>query len=94
MKPIIAISAGDTNGIGYEVILKTLHESHILEICIPVVYGNANTANLHAETLGQDYNSIKWNIITSPKEAKEDRCNLINCYEDNMPVVFGKPSKE
>ena len=40
MKPTIAITAGDINGVGYEVIIKTLADAHVCEICKPVVYGN------------------------------------------------------
>ena len=41
MKPIIAITAGDTNGIGYEVIIKSLLWGYMFEIMRPVIYGNA-----------------------------------------------------
>ena len=34
----IGITQGDTNGIGWEVILKTLADSRIAELCTPVVY--------------------------------------------------------
>ncbi len=37
-KPKIGISIGDINGIGLEVILKTLQHKNITELCIPVVY--------------------------------------------------------
>ena len=35
-KIIIGISQGDINGIGYEVIIKTLMEPRILEMCEPI----------------------------------------------------------
>ena len=35
----VAITHGDTNGIGYEVILKTFATPTILELCTPIVYG-------------------------------------------------------
>ena len=47
MKPIIAFTAGDTNGVGYEVIIKALLEGHMFELCKPVVYGNAVVAKHH-----------------------------------------------
>ena len=50
MKPIIAISTGDTNGIGYEVIIKALLESHMFELFKPVIYGNAVVAKHHIQT--------------------------------------------
>jgi 4-hydroxythreonine-4-phosphate dehydrogenase len=36
--PIIAISIGDPNGVGLEIILKTFQDNRLFERCIPVVY--------------------------------------------------------
>ena len=66
MKPIIAITAGDTNGIGYEVILKALLESHMFEIMRPVIYGNAAVAKKHIQTLDEDHRNITWNPDNVP----------------------------
>ena len=35
----VGITHGDINGIGYEVILKTLSDTRIAELCTPVIYG-------------------------------------------------------
>lgn len=94
MKPIIAITAGDTNGVGYEVLFKALLESHMFEIMRPVVYGNAAVAKHHLQTLSEDLRSVTWNTIDSPDQAKDGRMNLITCYTDNVPVQFGTPTEE
>ena len=36
----IGITQGDINGISYEVILKTLEDNRICELCTPIVYGS------------------------------------------------------
>ena len=36
----VGITHGDINGIGYEVILKTLSDTRIAELCTPVIYGS------------------------------------------------------
>lgn len=89
MKPIIAITAGDINGVGYEIIIKTLSAPHITEICRPIVYGNAKVARLHAQTMDEEYRNIQWNIITDAKQAKDGRLNLISCYPDDTPIKLG-----
>lgn len=94
MKPIIAITAGDTNGVGYEVLFKALLESHMFEIMRPVVYGNAAVAKHHLQTLSEDLRNVTWNTIDSPDQAKDGRMNLITCYTDNVPVQFGTPTEE
>lgn len=94
MKPIIAITAGDINGVGYEIILKSLINPHICEICRPIVYGNAKVARQHAKTMADEFHNVQWNIIESPKQAKEGRLNMINCYGDDTPLKLGESTTE
>ena len=94
MKLTIAITAGDINGVGYEIILKSLINPHICEICRPIVYGNAKVARQHAKTLTEEYHNIQWNIIDSPKQAKDGCLNLITCYGDDTPVNMGTSTHE
>ena len=94
MKPTIAITAGDINGVGYEIILKSLINPHICEICRPIVYGNAKVARQHMQTLDEEYRNIQWNIIQDPKQAKDGRLNLITCYGDETPVQLGVSTTE
>lgn len=94
MKPIIAITTGDTNGVGYEVIIKALLNGYVFEIMRPVIYGNAVVAKQHIQTLDEDYRNITWNMIDSPEQAKDGRLNLINCYPDTVPVQLGTQTPE
>ena len=94
MKPIIAITTGDTNGVGYEVIIKTLLESHIFESCRPVVYGNAQVARQHIHTLDEEFRNVQWNTIDDPTQAKDGRMNMITSYPDDTPVQFGVATPE
>ncbi len=47
----IGISHGDINGITYEVIIKTLMDTRILEICTPIIYGSPKVAAYHKKAL-------------------------------------------
>ena len=97
MKPIIAITAGDTNGVGYEVIIKALLESHIFEICRPVIYGNAVVAKHHIQTLDEDHRNIQWNTIEDASTAKDGRLNMITCYticQCNLAYLRRRPTKQ
>lgn len=94
MKPTIAVTAGDINGVGYEIILKSLINPHICEICRPIVYGNAKVARQHMQTMDEEYRNIQWNIIQDPKQAKDGRLNLITCYGDETPVQLGVSTTE
>ena len=94
MKPTIAITAGDINGIGYEVILKTLADPHIFEICKPVVYGNLSILKQHMQTLGDEFRALQFQLLLSPKDAKDGKLSLISCYADNTPLAIGESTKE
>lgn len=91
MKPYkikIGITQGDINGIGYEVIIKTLQDNRILDICTPVVYGSAKVAAYHRKTL--NIGDFSMNIIKSPNDANPKRSNIINCLDDDIRVELGK----
>ena len=72
--PRVAITAGDTNGVGYEVILKTLVEPLMLELCIPILYGNPKTMAYHRKALGIE---INYTVIQQAAEARPGRINLL-----------------
>ncbi len=84
----VGITHGDYNGISYEIILNTLSDSRILDICIPVIYGSAKAAAYHRKVL--NLNNIAINSIRNVDEIHARRNNLINCIDDNIKVELGK----
>ena len=50
-RPVIAITIGDPAGVGPEVVLKALTRPHLLEICTPLVIGDAGLLDLAASRL-------------------------------------------
>jgi len=88
----IGITQGDINGIGYEVILKTLADPRMLELCIPVIYGSSKAIGYYKKTLGLDHLSIT--IIKSADEANAKRINIINCGADEVKVDMGQATPE
>lgn len=90
-KPIVGISIGDINGIGLEVIIKSLLDNRIFDFCTPVVYGSSKVVAYHQKPL--DNTGFSFNIIKYPKEANPKRANLINCWIEEIPVVFGKENE-
>ena len=47
----IGITQGDTNGIGWEVIIKALSHPSMVELFTPVVYGAKHIAEFYAKGL-------------------------------------------
>jgi 4-hydroxythreonine-4-phosphate dehydrogenase len=83
----IGITQGDTNGVGYEIILKTFAEPTMLELCTPVIYGSPKVAAYHAKALDID---VQFSIIDNAAEVEDDRVNLLNCFdEEDIKVDLG-----
>lgn len=89
--PKVGITHGDTNGIGYELIMKTFAESSMMGICVPVVYGSSKIAAYHRKALDMNVN---FHNITSVGEAEEGLLNLLDCCEEEVKVTLGQPDSE
>ncbi len=88
----IGITHGDINGIGYEVIIKTLSDSRLLESCTPIVYGSPKVAAYHRKAL--DIELFSFNQIAHAREANSKRVNIINCVDEEIRVELGKSTPE
>ena len=88
-KLVIGITQGDTNGIGYEVIIKALSDNRVLEMCTPVVYGSSKAFGLYRKQIPETEN-INTNVISSAKDAHPKRVNIINCLPDNIQIEPGQ----
>lgn len=86
----IALTHGDANGVGYEVILKAFSELTMFELCTPILYGSATAAEAHRAALGLE---VQWHIIAQASEAVEGRLNLIDCCP-GLSVSFGAATKQ
>lgn len=86
----VAITHGDTNGIGYEIIFKTFSEPAMLELCTPIIYGSPKVAAYHRNALGIQGN---FTIINSAAEAHNNKVNLLTTFDQEIKVDLGNPSK-
>ena len=90
----IGISQGDTNGIGWEIILKILADSRIAELCTPVVYGSPTAASYYQKSVdAEEYEPVAFNIVDSAENAESGRVNLVQCGAKELSITPGKPSK-
>ena len=87
----VAITQGDTNGVGYEVILKVFADPAMLELCTPIIYGSPKIAAYHRKALNID---ASFSIINHAEEARDGRVNLLTCFDDEVKVELGQPSQE
>lgn len=87
----IGISIGDVNGVGLEVIIKTLMDSRVLEYFTPIVYGSTKVASFHRKALG--INDFSFNVINSVQQANPKRANMINCWQDDVKITLGEENE-
>lgn len=83
----VGISIGDINGIGLEIILKTLSNYSICDFCTPIVYGNTKVASFYRKVLG--LGDFSFNVIGNPGQANQKRPNMINCWEEDVKIEPG-----
>lgn len=88
----IGITQGDTNGIGWEVILKALADPRMTELFTPVVYGSPKAAAYYRNTIAE-IEAFSFNPVASAAEARRGKTNLVACGE-NAEIMPGKPAPE
>ncbi len=88
----IGITQGDTNGIGWEVILKALADPRMTELFTPVVYGSPKAAAYYRNTLAET-EPISFNPVASAAEARRGKVNLAACGE-GAEIVPGKAAAD
>ena len=89
----IGITQGDTNGIGWEVILKTFADPRMTELCTPVLYGSPEAAAYYRKTIA-DLEEIAFHPVASAREARRGRINFVRCGAENLTVEPGRATAE
>lgn len=87
-RPVIGFSCGDLNGIGIELIIKTLADNRILDICTPVVFASNKSINFYRKSLADinlNYTSSKDASRINPKQI-----NIVNCWEEEVAITPGE----
>ena len=89
--PVVGITQGDTNGIGYETIIKALSDARMLESCIPVIYGSSRFFGIYKREIPET-EQLATNVINSASDARPKRVNIINAVPDNLGIEIGQPT--
>jgi len=87
-KPVIGFTCGDLNGIGLELILKTLSDHRLLDICTPVVFASNKSLNFYRKSLPDcnfNYANTKELNRLNPKQV-----NVVNCWEEEVAITPGQ----
>ena len=90
-KVIVGITQGDVNGIGLEVILKTLMEPNICEICTPVLFSSQKTVSYYRKVLGLE--EFNFSPIKDFTQLNTKKPNVFVCYEEEVNIEMGKATE-
>ena len=90
----IAITLGDPNGIGPEVVLKSLHDPGLVPSMTPVLIGSAHVLRVHADVLG--FSDLDIHVVDEvPDEVPPGDVALLDVSETpDPPVTFGTTTAE
>lgn len=86
-RPVIGFTCGDVNGIGTELIIKTLSDNRILEVCTPVVFASNKVINFYRKSVPEivfNFMSIKELTRINHKQV-----NVYNCWEEEVSITPG-----
>lgn len=89
----VAISHGDINGVGYEVILKTFSDARMFDHCTPVLYGSTKVASYHKKLLAPQHQEMTFAAITEANQAKDRRFNVVNIVPEEVKLDIGKSTE-
>ena len=92
-KLVVGVTQGDSNGIGYEVIIKALADSRILDSFTPVVYGSSKIFGFYRKQV-HDIDQMDTYVIRSAKDVHLKRINIVNCLPDNFYAEPGQSSPD
>ena len=87
-KPIIGFTSGDLNGIGLELIIKSLSDSRILDFMIPVVFANNKSINFYRKGL-PEFN-LSFTVLNDLSKLNPKQVNVLNCWEEEVDITPGE----
>lgn len=87
-KPVIGISCGDLNGIGVEIILKTLSDSRLLDLCTPVIFGNNKVINFYRKSIPEL--NLNYQNVRELNRLNAKQVNIFTCWEEDVNITPGE----
>ena len=89
----VAITHGDFNGVGYEVIIKTFADNRMFDVCTPILYGSSKVASYHKKLLTSVTQEMNFNSIRDASEAQDRKYNVLNLTQEELKIDLGKSTE-
>jgi len=88
----IGITLGDINGIGPEVVIKALHDSRMLNLFTPVVYGSTRVLSFYKKLMNLD--DFTYAHVKTPGQFAPKSVNVVNCWDEVIEINPGRPDAQ
>lgn len=85
--PKVALSHGDLNGIGYEIMLKTFADARMFEMLTPVLYGQSKAFSYYKKNFGMD--APNYALTRDVRQVGVNKFNIINIVENELKIEPG-----
>lgn len=91
----VGITHGDINGIGYEVIMKSLSDELMTDLCTPVIFGSQRALMYYRKACSIDP-AFRFTPIASAADVRDGVVNLVEVVpsEAEIPITPGRPTAE
>jgi 4-hydroxythreonine-4-phosphate dehydrogenase len=83
----VGISIGDLNGIGGEIIVKLFKDQRVLDFCTPIIFASSKSLTFFKNHFKSN---ISFNNINKTDQAQQDKVNVLNIWEEDVKIEFGK----
>jgi 4-phospho-D-threonate 3-dehydrogenase / 4-phospho-D-erythronate 3-dehydrogenase len=87
-KPVIGFSIGDLNGIGAELIIKTLSDQRLLELCTPVIFASNKVINFYRKAIPET--TFNYQSLKELNKVSHKQINIFNCWEEEVSITPGQ----
>ncbi len=88
----IGITQGDTNGIGWEIILKCLSDARMCELFTPIIYGSPAAAAYYKNTV-RDAETPSLTVTDNARSISGKQVGLVAAGDKELKIEPGTPTQ-
>jgi 4-hydroxythreonine-4-phosphate dehydrogenase len=78
---------GDPNGVGTEVIIKSLMDKRMTEICTPIIFGSSKLLSHTKKNL--NLSEFNFHVARDMDQIRDNKVNVIQSWKEEFQVNYG-----
>lgn len=88
----VGITIGDINGIGPEIIIRTLQDARLFKYFTPIVYGSSRVLSYYKNVLNMD--ELSYKVLPASGPPLKDTINVVNAWQGDSKISLGRATKD